>query len=326
MVVLPPPSFEARYRAYSFPAGLITGGGKLSFTTDDLAHALITTGRAPGDRFRYGAASAYEWLHRASLIPAYIRRNYQGRLMRSRLALELDRSELVAVSYALGQAMTAVFCRLELGVSHLLHIDRYIQQYGLRLAGRKRADLFGLCPNGWVVAEAKGRSRSMESDLRSKLVLQKRSVLAVCNTAPWIALGCVASFPTRHGGMELDAFDPDETEPEALAIPGSVDDVMLAYYLPFLAIVDLGTPNPDTNVEELVVSDFEPLGVRVGMMRSIYQRVRRAAEERQADGLGEDIIRLLRRSPPAEAGLFPDGTAVRTAWTDAISIQDWYEE
>ena len=59
-----------------------------------------------------------------SLIPAYVRRSYRGELVRSRLASDLDRSELVGLSYALGQAMTAVFCRLELSVAHLLHNDR----------------------------------------------------------------------------------------------------------------------------------------------------------------------------------------------------------
>jgi hypothetical protein len=51
--------------------------------------------------------------------------------------------------------MTALFCRIELAVGNLMHIDRYFQQYGLQFTGRKRADLFGLSPNGWVVAEAK---------------------------------------------------------------------------------------------------------------------------------------------------------------------------
>ena len=310
MVLLPPPAFEVRYRAFAFPTGLITGGGKLWFTADDLAHALITTGRAPGDQSRYGAASAYEWLHRASLIPAYVRRNYHGRLMRSRLALELDRSELVGVSYALGQAMTALFCRQELAVSHLLHVDRYLQQHALQLAGRKRADLFGLCPNGWVVAEAKGRSRTMESDLRGKLAQQKRSVVSVCGSAPWLALGCVASFPVRNGGMELDAFDPEATEPEALAVLGTADEVMLAYYLPFLAIIDLGTSPAEAGIEGVLVSAFDPFGVRVGIIRSVYQRVYGAVRERQVDGLSEDIMGILRGAPLADMGLFPDGTMV----------------
>lgn len=324
MVTLPPPAFEARYRAYAFPTGVVNGGGKLSFTTDDLAHALITTGRAPGDRSRYGAASAYEWLHRVALIPAYIRRNYHGRLTRSRLALELDRSELVGVSYALGQAMTALFCRMELSVSHMMHIDRYFQQYGLQFTSRKRADLFGLSPNGWVVAEAKGRSRTMESDLRGKLTLQKRSVVAVCGTAPWVALGCVASFPVRHGGMELDAFDPEEAEPDAFAIPGSADSVMLAYYLPFLTIVELGGSGTDAT-EQLVVGNFDQLGVRVGLLRSIYEQVRRF-QESDADGLSDGIREILREAPLAELGLLPDGTAVDTNWSEAVSVQDWYED
>ncbi|GAA3947658.1 hypothetical protein [Actinoplanes auranticolor] len=326
MVALPPPAFEARYRTYAFPTGVINGGGKLSFNTDDLAHALVATGRAPGDRSRYGAASAYEWLHRVSLIPAYIRRNYHGRLTRSRLALELDRSELVGVSYALGQAMTAVFCRMELAVSHLLHVDRYFQQYGVQFNGRKRADLFGLSPNGWVVAEAKGRSRTMESELRGKLELQKRSVLTVCGAVPWLALGCVASFPIRDGGMELDAFDPEKAEPDALVIPGGADDAMLAYYLPFVTIIDLGASATDVGQQQLVVGDFGPLGVRVGLLRSIYQRVQRGAQERDMAGFSEDIQVVLREAPLAELGLFPDGTRVDTNWPDAVSVQDWSED
>jgi hypothetical protein len=54
-----PPDFEAPYRASLFPAE-IKGWGTLRFTVDDLAHALFTTGRAPGDRMRYGPASLWE--------------------------------------------------------------------------------------------------------------------------------------------------------------------------------------------------------------------------------------------------------------------------
>jgi hypothetical protein len=165
MVRLPPPEFEVRYRAFSFPTGVMDGNGKLCFTADELAHALIATGRAPGDRGRYGWASAYEWMHRASLIPAYLRRRYDGQLVRSRLASELDRSELVGLSYALGQATTALFCHKELSVTHLLHIDRYADQHRLRFGGRKRADLFGIARQGWVVAEAVPEAISIPANL-----------------------------------------------------------------------------------------------------------------------------------------------------------------
>ncbi len=323
MVRLPPPAFEAIYRAFSFPAGVITGNGKLSFTTDDLAHALITTGRAPGHQYLFGTASAYEWLHRASLIPAYVRRTYSGRLARSRLALDLDRSELVGLSYALGQATTAVFCRIELSVTHLMHVDRYANHFGLQFSARKRADLFGMAPPGWLVAEAKGRSRSMESGLRDKLETQKRSVLSIGGTRPWLALGCVASFPVRNAGMEIDAFDPEKAEFDAIVIPATFDQYMLAYYLPFVTIVDLGEVAADTN--PIVAAGFPGFGLRVGMLRAIYERVKRAAGG-QVQGLSEDVHAILSDATPGEFDLLPDGTTVTTEWADAIATQDWWEE
>lgn len=90
-----PPSgrrpFDVRYAAYDFPPGLIKRSGSLEFfTTDDLAHALFVTGRALGDQSSYGAASVCEFMRRTSLIAAYIRRDRAGRLVRSRLAQELD--------------------------------------------------------------------------------------------------------------------------------------------------------------------------------------------------------------------------------------------
>jgi hypothetical protein len=334
MIQLPPPEFEVNYRAFSFPTGVIDGGGKLSFTTDDLAHALMTTGRAPGDRGRYGWASAYEWMHRASLIPAYLRRTYHGRLVRSRLASELDRSELVGLSYALGQAMTALFCRKELAVTHLLHIDRYADQYRLRFGGRKRADLFGIARQGWVVAEAKGRSRAMEPSLRAKLVAQKRSVLSIADDEPWLALDCVASFPLLNGGMEIDAFDPEEAAREAITITANLDQFMLAYYLPFITAIDLGQATaggvnrPAEDVaggNDVVTTGSLAPGLRVGVLSAVYNRVRRAIDG-QVDGLGEEIrATLLEDEATTDLNLFPDGTAVTTDWASAVAAQDWAE-
>jgi len=210
--------FSARYSSFGFPAGIVPHRSSLSFTTDDLAHALFVTGRAPGDRRSHGAASFWEWLHRTSVIPAYVRRNASGRLVRSRLATELDRSEKMAFSYALGQAMTAIFCERLLSVTHLMHVDRYAARHRVQFGTRRmRADLFGHSSAGWVVAEAKGRSNAMEMGLRSKLVAQKRTIKSIQGAAPAIALGCVASFPPEVGTMRIDAVDPVEDEPAAVA-------------------------------------------------------------------------------------------------------------
>lgn len=93
--------------------------GRLDFTEADLAHSLFSTGRAPGDWGRYGVSSFFEWVHRTSLIRAHVRSG-GGALKRSKLTLSLDCSEKVALSHALGQLMTSIFCEQVLGTSYLL--------------------------------------------------------------------------------------------------------------------------------------------------------------------------------------------------------------
>lgn len=338
MVRIPPPDFEANYRAWGFPAGTVSSYGTLQFSPNDLAHALFATGRAPGDQKLYGTASVWEFLHRTSLIPAYVRRNFRGKLVRSRLALDLDRSELVGLSYALGQAVTGVFCRTELSVTPLMHVDRYANQYGVVFGQtRKRADLFGLTPQGWVVAEAKGRSRSMETSLRQKLIAQKRSITSIQGAPPWLALGCVASFPVPAAGMQIDAFDPEEDSDEAIALNVTLDRYMLAYYLPFLNAIDLGEPDqapvqfessrfelgePGQPLGRFVSARFDDVGVRIGLLRVIADRVRRASTG-ELEGLYAELQAILADSLSRDIGMFPDGTIVETYWNDAISVSDW---
>ena len=123
--------FDVRYRAEAFP-NFVARNGVLHFDAADLAHALFVTGRAPGDQARHGDMSVWEWIHRTSLVPAYVRRGSTGRLMKSALADSLDRSEKVALSYALGQAMTGIFAQQNLGVTHLMHVDRYAERWLLK--------------------------------------------------------------------------------------------------------------------------------------------------------------------------------------------------
>lgn len=112
---MPSLPFLARYQASRFPVGLIRIADDLQFSASDLVHALFTAGRAPGDRLPYGQASLWELMHRSSLVRAYIRQDQDQHLVLSRLAPELDQSEKTAVSYAIGQAMTCIFCRKVLG-------------------------------------------------------------------------------------------------------------------------------------------------------------------------------------------------------------------
>jgi hypothetical protein len=329
-----PPPFLVDYQSYDFAQGTVRRVGSVRFSAGELAHALFTTGRSPGNQASYGNASVWEFIHRASLIPSYIRRNPNGRLVRSQLAFDLDRSEKVGVSYALGQAATGIFCRKLLSIPFLMHIDRYASRYNLTFgATRKRADLFGYsAPMGWIVSEAKGRSNSMEYELRQKLFEQKRSVISIMGQQPALALGCVASFPPGTSAMRIDAFDPEPGEVEPIAIDVDLDRYMLAYYEPFIAAIDAGeeeTGEEKTEEEEETYPEsrqqirsarLQALGVRIGLLRTIDQRVRRAILGELA-GLGSAILSDLSRLH--EAAPFSDGSLLEADWEASLTIRDW---
>jgi hypothetical protein len=314
----PTPQFAVPFTASGFPAGVITGPQILEFDETDLAHALFVTGRAPGDTAAHGMSSVWEWIHRVTLVPSYVRMTPGGSFARSNLALELDRSEKVALSYALGQAMTGIFCQHVVGVDYLMHVDRYAQHFNVTFgAERKRADLFGHAPNGWVVAEAKGRSNTMENALVEKLEEQKRSVLTVAGAAPWLALGCVASFPTPDKMMVVDAFDPEENDENAIHVEVDLESFFTAYYEPFAAAIDFGTEIDDYE-SSVIASEINGLGVTVAMPRSIYDALR-------SPGIDQEPLSTTvgREREVRPAGTFPDGTAISVDWGDALATQDW---
>ena len=310
--------FSVPCSAYAFPVGVINGRHVLRFGADVLAHALFVTGRAPGDVAGHGMSSVWEWVHRTSLMPSYVRIGNGGRLVRSALALSLDRSEKVALSYAIGQAVTGIFCRQKVGATHLMHVDRYASRHGTTFGvGRTRPDFIGRTPLGWVVAEAKGRSNAMESDLRSKLATQKRSILSIEGAAPWLALGCVASFPPPNGTMIVDAFDPVKNQPEAIRIDLSSEDFLRAYYEPFAAAIDFGDRVDVTDA--MISSELAGLGVGVGMPRSSYSALREGPDTQEpfSTVVGRAIDEL------GGDAQFPDGTVVTVTWDDALSTADW---
>jgi hypothetical protein len=297
----------------------------LEFTDSDLARALFTTGRAPGDEMTFGAASIWEFVHRASLIPAYVRAAPGARLVRSRLALDLDRSEKVSLSYSLGQALTAIFCQKVLGARHMMHVDRYEHQYGLSFGhSRQRPDLFGESGSRWIVAEAKGRSRSVESGLREKLMDQKRMVKSIRGRAPWIAVGCVAAFslPSSPEAMTLYAFDPDEDADDAVDVPLERNRFVLAYYEPFLRALD--SVDQAGSAAGSAASLVEVgAGVSIGLEASVEQRVR-AAVDGAVEGLADDLSEILAPLDPDGPGQwFPDGSAFSTSWAESLNQRDF---
>lgn len=312
--------FDVPFRAEAFP-GHVARRGVMHFGEGDLAHALFVTGRAPGDQSRHGSMSVWEWVHRSSLVPAYVRRAPTGRLMKSTLADTLDRSEKVAVSYALGQAMTGIFCEQNLGVTHLMHVDRYASRWRVQFGPtRRRADMFGrLGPRRWVVAEAKGRSNGMESALRQTLIDQKGTVRTVAGHPPEITLGCCASFPTLPGGtrgpMRVDAFDPEVVKTEAIDLGITEARFFLTYYEPFVTAIDLGE-QLTARTPGYVAASLESAGLQIGMREELYAAVKGAL-------VGEKIAWSSLLAEVDNRDSRRDGTFVTANYDDALSLRDY---
>ncbi|MGW5051742.1 hypothetical protein [Actinokineospora sp. NPDC004072] len=173
-----------------------------------------------------------------------------------------------------------------------------------------------------MVAEAKGRSSGVESTLRSKIVAQKRSVSSINGSPPWIAFACVAHFPRPAGHMRLSAFDPEEDDIETVALEISMDRFMLAYYTPFVRVIELGDAEEDSSAD---MASFGPLGPRAGLPHRLRQRIN-SAERGELDGLYEDVQQILERA--RERFQRPDGTIIATNWDEAMRIegQEWFSD
>ncbi|MFJ4874600.1 hypothetical protein ACIP93_05240 [Streptomyces sp. NPDC088745] len=324
-------NFNVWYTAKNFPSSVVQRRTDLiTFPVDDLAHALFVTGRAPADRATHGATSFFEWIHRVALAPAYLRMGPGGRLMRSDLARELDRSEKVALSYTLGQAMTGVFSERVLSVRFLMHVDRYASRHHLVFSQttKKRADMFGQKKDGgWIVAEAKGRSGVVDWKLEQKMIEQKGTIKSIAGMAPDFTFGCAAHFPKLNDGSEplaILAIDPPEFEEEAINLPITQDKFIQTYYEPFLMALEQGGPREENG--GFLVADFQPLQLRIGVLRSVVDRVDRARNG-FLEGLHADVTTLLSEQVPEELppGHFLDGTMIRTNWDTHIYQEDWSE-
>lgn len=293
------------YEARRFPAALaLSSPGLLDLTWSQLAHALFVTGRAPGDEATYPRLALYEWLHRVAIVPAYLTER-RGRVRRTPLADSLDRSEKVNLSYALGQAGTAVFCRQRLGVSRLLHVDRYANSHELAFGPtRRRPDLFGPSPAGWVVAEAKGRSNNVDTQLPVTLQQQKGALRTVGGVPPAVALGCVTYFETRTREMQLLAVDPPVTK-EGLDLEVDEGRFLYSYYDAVAAAVGPGEAAEVDGADYVMAPDL-PGTLGLGLHRSIYNAVveARGGRERRLLLESPDLREAMRHGPNG------DGTVV----------------
>jgi hypothetical protein len=199
-----------------------------------------------------------------------------------------------------------------------MHVERYAARYGIVFGTRRRPDLFGQSPSGWIVAEAKGRSNAMERDLPGILVAQKTSVISVLGAPPALALGCVASLPPSTAAMRLDVFDPENRDVEGVALDIDSDRYFLAYYEPFVTAIDEATEVD--RVDGTTLGSFVGAGLRIGLLTSVEALVREA-QGGSIEGLGIKVRSLLREARDGQLQ-FRDGSVVETDWDDALRTDD----
>jgi hypothetical protein len=144
-------------------------------------------------------------------------------------------------------------------------------------------------------------------------------VVSVGGERPWLALGCVASFPPKTGEMRVDAFDPEEDEIDSVALDGVTRDRFVStYYEPFIAAVRAG--GSDRSDDHIVSATFDAIRLRVGISREIARKVVQAPRGSYV-GLYESVRATLdeERNLPG----FSDGTFIETDWEDSIGGDDW---
>ena len=168
--------------------------GGLNNTWDErwrLPHVVLAAflaGRKRGERFAAGMFSVAEMLASVSLIRANLR-VAQNRFVQSPAYAGATRSQKSFISYTIGQTFAHLFMTRHLGVRYTMDVDRYAAELGIGgLPGSKSIpDLIGF-GQGWVVAEAKGRTWWLETRTMQHAIQQKRAISTVGGIAPSLCL------------------------------------------------------------------------------------------------------------------------------------------
>jgi hypothetical protein len=207
-----------------------------------------------------------------------------------------------------------------------MHIERYASRWAIDFGNQKRPDLFGRSPQGWIVAEAKGRSSTPDTALRTKIREQKSSVTSIQGQEPALAIGCISYFSNQERWLRMDVID-SKFDSEGIELDVDADRFTLTYYEPFLMAVDMGRDNEERQSlgapsdDDVISAQFDSFGLRIGLLRSIDVLVRQAKRSGDLTGLSQTVAQIL--ASDRRGSLFPDGTLVEAQWDDSISTEDW---
>lgn len=238
------------------------GQGELRFGPGELARALLTTGRA-----RSGRPATAEWLHRAATAMMYATPGSCGFLTRSSLSRRQARTGMAHAAGTLAEALLSVFAHSRL--------DGALLQHAARLTDAGSTALIGRTARGWLVAEARGRTR-----LRGPAPVPPPPH-TIAGRAPDLLLGAVAAFPPEGARLLLRTVEPDGPPGD---LPIDEEAFLRAYYLPVADALDAG--DPLLRAPGTITSRFPGLDLTLRLSHELYRAVRRGGPLRGVpDGL-----------------------------------------
>ncbi|MBM7616392.1 hypothetical protein [Alkaliphilus hydrothermalis] len=190
---------------------LLSGDKKLTCTWADVVRAAITLGKHNyAAIFKYNSFSKYEMIFRAAMIyTSLMEDSGTYKIRRTELFKHLDPSEKGAISYFLGLTNAKIFAEKLLDVPWLMHLDVYKPKHKLDHLGNTRPDLFGynISKNGWVVIEAKGRSRGFSRKAFEKAKAQSQNLVSIASQNPILNVAIQSYFPSD--AIKVKIADPE---------------------------------------------------------------------------------------------------------------------
>ncbi|MGV2982069.1 hypothetical protein ACNPNP_00065 [Microbacterium sp. AGC85] len=177
-----------------------------------------------------------EMLWRAMMATTNLSPTASGkRWTRSDAYDRLDPSEKVAVSYFLGMLQSHLMA-LQLGYTHLVHVDRLLTMSGQKLRG-KRPD-FVAVSLGTAAAmtygatwEAKGRTNGFDDTALTKAKTQAMKTPAIAGLTPVEAIASEAYFDKEDQTWRAKLRDPDW---DGDYMKAGLETYLTAYYRPIL--------------------------------------------------------------------------------------------
>jgi hypothetical protein len=287
-----------------------------------LVRAAALVGRLPFDAMAYGQWSAIELFSRAALVWANLR-VAGDRFVQSGVYQTADPSEKRIASYYLGQTLAYLFAGRYLGTPYVMHVDRYWRDVGVTWADPgRRPDLIGYGQLGWVVLEAKGRTRGVQGDVVNRAVEQKHGIATIGGQAPGIRVAAIAHFTPRT--LALRVRDPSPVSSEELE--GDPATFVREYYAPLVPAL-VSSPIGMLLGRRVRVTNLPGMDMRIGVETEVLERLERS--DASVKGLADEWSREARdRDASGElTSVGADGIAVELgpSWTEQSFEREAWE-